>query len=651
MKNYLLGKALRLFWLLFSLWVVGSVSYAQSTIPALKRALAQAKTDTTRSRLLCELGHQYSREHIDTSFYFLNQSWRIAKRACDSVGMTRVFCQLSYNNLYYLKDESKALIWANKALVIARLKRNHLYMAQSFGILAVIALHQRIGNSRELLDTALFHAQQSKNPEIIGNHYAVKAGLALQQKQYTQATSLIQKSMEVFESYNTDMWFTAALDYHDILAEQGKHEQMQLIAHKLSLAKVKLQKTDGEFVYNNDVARLAIILKHYSEAESILLNGIQTEYKRDKADTLRLFHYYRTLLNVYEQQGNYQKALQASKSLGDTRLWLQRVRQTRESKLQMTELKAALAMQRKEREISALNAQQQQQQLYLIGFGSISALLIGFMVLIQRSKRRTERQRTELAQLNATQTKLFAILSHDLRAPVASLGGHLKLIDWGALDSHEFAQQVPGLHRQLDNVNMVLENTLNWSLSQMNGLRPAIGRVMLSQLVADLFHLSEGIAKSKNIHLNAHISPKATLLVDPYHLVIILRNLLQNAIKFTKSGGSVAVSYTELAGKGTITITDTGTGMSPDRLAVLFSPNRQSSARGIDGEIGTGLGLVLVEELVTANKGQISVVSEVDKGTTFQLIFSSVPTNSSRFATGEAGVGVVFQRKDPTFVP
>ena len=63
------------------------------------------------------------------------------------------------------------------------------------------------------------------------------------------------------------------------------------------------------------------------------------------------------------------------------------------------------------------------------------------------------------------------------------------------------------------------------------------------------------------------------------------------------------------------------------------------------------IGLVLVEELVTANKGQISVVSEVDKGTTFQLIFSSVPTNSSRFATGEAGVGVVFQRKDPTFVP
>ena len=128
------------------------------------------------------------------------------------------------------------------------------------------------------------------------------------------------------------------------------------------------------------------------------------------------------------------------------------------------------------------------------------------------------------------------------------------------------------------------------------------------------------IADAKNISIENRILTEANLLADKNHLMIIFRNLLQNAIKFTNSGGKITFNYLEKDGKSIIEVKDNGIGMSKEKLINLFQLEKNGFSTGTANEQGTGLGLVLVKDLVEKNNGKIVVRSENEKGTTFEVI-------------------------------
>ena len=155
----------------------------------------------------------------------------------------------------------------------------------------------------------------------------------------------------------------------------------------------------------------------------------------------------------------------------------------------------------------------------------------------------------------------------------------------------------------------------------MGGMRPQLKSVAVAPIVAEQVTMLQYVAASKQISVSWDIPPQAMLVVDAEQVVIMIRNLLQNALKFTPVGGSVLISWQQQNAIGQLVIADTGIGMNSEQLDGLFRLGKQTSRSGTAHEPGTGLGLILVKDLAEANKGNVSVDSQEGKGSTFRLLF------------------------------
>ncbi|SFF02966.1 Signal transduction histidine kinase [Thermoflexibacter ruber] len=226
----------------------------------------------------------------------------------------------------------------------------------------------------------------------------------------------------------------------------------------------------------------------------------------------------------------------------------------------------------------------------------------------------------KLAQANATKDKLFSIIGHDLRSPINTLLNLLDVISKGFISVEEFQQLLPKVHQNVKTVHHTLENLLQWSYSQMQGIKSAPKQVELHEIVLENIALFTEAAQNKEIQLIYDVPSDYVVFADENQTRLIIRNLLNNAIKFTKKGGTISVFAKREGNFIVLTIKDTGVGMSEEQVASLFKNNTSFSTYGTSGEKGTGLGLMLCKEMVEQNKGKICVESELGKGSAF--IFS-----------------------------
>ena len=593
---------------------------AQTTIASLKKQLSVAKADS--SRLLYELGKQYERSNPDSCYYFYNQSLQVAKRSRNQQATAKAMHALAFYYTYLKNNQTKAIALLNEAIAIAKPQNDFLNLARCFQLLGVLSHNQDVGSSDELFDKAIDYGLQANDWQVLTDIYDAYAGVCQRTQNYEKAEMMVLKAMKTCQQHDIDTWFSLGLDYADALKQQGKNTNALAVYKQLSAAKNQLKKTKGVFVYMNDLARLELGQNNYAAAEAILLKTLALENAQKTLDTLHVMTIYRTMLPIYEAQGAYKKAYEVYRKRSDLNIDILKKILTKDSKLQMTQLKAALALEKKEVEITLLETQKKQQQLFLVAAGVIAVLLISFLIVLQRNRQRIERQKNELSSLNTTKDKLFAILSHDLRSPVASLKNYMMLINWGVLNQKEFEKSAQGLNTQLNNVHDMLENVLNWSISQMGGLNPNIEHLKIGAILDGQIQMLLPIATAKSIEIINHIPAQAFIHADKNHTAIIFRNLLQNAVKFTNAGGTVSINYVEKEGNSQIEVTDNGIGMSKDTLEKLFQLDKHTSRTGTALEQGTGLGLVLVKELVQRNGGTIAVQSAVDRGTTFTLTFN-----------------------------
>lgn len=623
MKNTL--KKLNKSWSVskYSLWILFSCitlfGKSQDIIPSLKYRLSQTKTDSARSRLLYELGMGYERTYPDSSFYYIGHSLQLSQRTNNMNGIVRATYGMGYYNMYYAKDETKAIEWFNKCIATAKKTKDYLYLARSYHVLGIISEHQRIGNPFEIYNNALFFAKKTGDWSVVNDIYSILSTYFYTLRKYKEAEIYIVLAMEASQKFDLDVWFSNGLDYCNLLLVQKKKAQAITFAKKMEAEKQRLKKSKGEFVYLNDIGRLETILKNYSEAEKVYLQSLEIEKAKPKVDTFHLYFIFRNLEGLYLEQGEYKKAYGANKDLMEVMLWLKDKRQTQDSKLQMTKLKANLDIEKKEVEIALLETKQKQQRIFLIAIGIAVLLLIVFMIFLQRNRQKIKAQKDALSELNTTKNKLFAILSHDLRSPVASLKNYMMLINWGALSQSEFAESTNRLNTQLSNVSNILDNVLNWSISQMEGMKPKLVKVNVSEIIEEKISMLLPTQTAKQIKVQNQVSSIAEVMFDKNHFRIIIRNLLQNALKFGNFGGNIVFDLKKEGNSAIITITYDGLGIAKDKLKTLFELGKNESTLGTSKEQGTGLGLVLVKELVELNGGKLSVESKLSQGTTFSI--------------------------------
>ncbi|MEQ8666775.1 MAG: GAF domain-containing sensor histidine kinase [Rhodospirillales bacterium] len=226
--------------------------------------------------------------------------------------------------------------------------------------------------------------------------------------------------------------------------------------------------------------------------------------------------------------------------------------------------------------------------------------------------------REELSREVATKDQFFSIIAHDLRSPFTTLLGMSEaMVKMGDnLGQDKMIELAAGVHRSGKKVFELVENLLEWARVQMDNVNFSPAAVSVTELIDDSFEVLRGAAKEKQVELITSVQP-ATVIADSNMALLVIRNLVANAIKFTPTGGRIDVSAKEADGMLEITVADSGIGVSPDLIDGLFKIDRKTTTPGTNGEPGTGLGLPLCKEMIELNGGTIRVESAPGEGSRF----------------------------------
>ncbi|MBN1988918.1 MAG: tetratricopeptide repeat-containing sensor histidine kinase [Bacteroidales bacterium] len=250
---------------------------------------------------------------------------------------------------------------------------------------------------------------------------------------------------------------------------------------------------------------------------------------------------------------------------------------------------------------------------------------------INRQKGEIEQQAEQLVELNALKDKLFSIISHDLRSPLYSLIGLLNLAKEGNLTEAEFRSFLSELSVNVGYNSALLENLLNWSKTQMQGMVVNPCEFNLFEIADSQMNFYHNRASDKGIGILNNVEDGVMVFADKDMIELVLRNLVGNAIKFCSKGDVITVNALRNSGVVVLTVKDTGRGIMPDDMAKLFG-KQIFSKRGTNDEKGTGLGLILCKDFVTLNGGTIWAESELGKGSCFYVALPE----SCDIATGSA---------------
>ena len=237
-------------------------------------------------------------------------------------------------------------------------------------------------------------------------------------------------------------------------------------------------------------------------------------------------------------------------------------------------------------------------------------------------------QQKELQKLNAQKDKFFSIIAHDLRGPFSSFLGVTQLLDemLPELSREEIRDFAASMRTSATNLYSLLENLLQWAKNQQ-GLTPfsPMKELLLSLVNESILTLLEP-AKNKEIEIVNNIDGDIEVFADKNMLQTVIRNLVSNAIKFTPKGGNITLSAkANSASDVEISVKDSGIGMNETMVNNLFQLDAKTNRPGTEGEMSTGIGLLLCKDFVETHGGEIRVESEEGKGSVFHF---NIPLNS-----------------------
>ncbi|MBO0933219.1 ATP-binding protein [Fibrella aquatilis] len=316
----------------------------------------------------------------------------------------------------------------------------------------------------------------------------------------------------------------------------------------------------------------------------------------------------------------------------------------------------AIKLLQKNVQIAQLNTLRQQEQLLVAqrtGFASAAfiTLLIILMGVVYYFLRKSQQKNTlliqqqallqktanELAETNAVKDKLFSLISHDLRSPIAIMKTNLREVRSANDQPQLLVPLMNRLDKQVDNVLTLLTNLLDWSMIQLKGFQSILQPTSLSTITEEVISQASELIYQKNLIIINQIDKAHVVLADKHQLRAVIRNIVANAIKFSPTGAYIRIHSVRQGETVELQIRDSGLGMSVEQLETLFgSPDVRS---GTMGEKGVGLGLQICREMMDRQQGSLRISSRPNGGTTVSICLSA-PTEKSPLAQESAEFNV-----------
>lgn len=337
----------------------------------------------------------------------------------------------------------------------------------------------------------------------------------------------------------------------------------------------------------------------------------------------------------------YERLYLANKSAGETARALEALEHfkiisdslaMKDSENALSELESELELNRQTEINRLLEEKQSEQSLQLqvrqrlnIGAVLIICIILTLLYFVYKSDKERKKingilnvQKEELEELNQTKDKLFAIVAHDLRSPMASMQGILYLINSSDLtldEIKELAHEIePTLQKNVD----TLDDLLAWARKQMSGMSINISDTDTTDIIDGIISKQEFQINAKSLNVKNLIAASKFALVDENAFRLIIRNLLSNSIKFTPTGGEIVFNCIEEDRHLIFSIKDSGIGIPEELKSDIFDENSKTR-KGTKNEIGSGFGLSLCKEFTLRMNGEIYFESEEGKGTIFYV--------------------------------
>lgn len=227
---------------------------------------------------------------------------------------------------------------------------------------------------------------------------------------------------------------------------------------------------------------------------------------------------------------------------------------------------------------------------------------------------------TQVERLEKIRQEFLSNISHELRTPLTSIMAFVETLEDGAIDDKENNRRFLGvIRRNAERMHELIADILELSMIESGNVSIETKQVRLKNLVDEVFTALSSKAADREVVLVNSIQKQAAAMADPVRLEQMLTNLIDNAIKFNRAGGTVTLTSVESEEKASISVTDTGEGILPDHLPRVFERFYRAD-RGRTREVGgTGLGLAIVKHLARLHGGEVSVSSAPGSGTTFTI--------------------------------
>ena len=372
------------------------------------------------------------------------------------------------------------------------------------------------------------------------------------------------------------------------------HDHIDILASQIGIARVLFMKDDL-------TGAIPFATKAYTDAIRLNIPG-------SAAQALNL------LYEIHKSTGDIQSALRYLEEYQTIQTDLVSV----EKEKAISNLEAVAELRRKEDRIRFLEDQHVLERAILVAIILLFLFTAGFLVFVYRERQHVVDIAKKLERLGILKGQILSIVSHDIRGPLASLSTVIELLDAEILTADAWEEFKPTLIRQFNGTEETLNDLLLWSKSHFEGANPQIKPTSVRNAVAAGNELLDVVAREKGVVIVNDVSPEAMVMCNRSHLLAIFRNLVTNAVKFSKPGQTVTIQDGITDGMRIISVRDEGVGMSAERRDKLFEGPGFTTA-GTAGELGSGLGLVFVRDLVQRNGGRISVDSTEGKGSVFTV--------------------------------
>lgn len=596
----------------------------------------------------------------------------------------RVKIYYTISRLYWSRNADSALLMAQKSLNLA--KKVHYEKGIALGYLAEgVALGYK-GNWPGALDAHLQCLRISEKLGMEGlteNEYNNIAGLYTSMEDYSKALYYNRQAYKIALKQNDpthESTFSLLVNMGEIFKKKGLPDSAIAYNSKaLVIArKVKNPVYTAAALYN--VAENCITKKNFQLAEQYLHEALGIAQKAGDDEDVAYCHSGLALTSYYTGKYNSsvayaQKALEESQRSGIVELiqtaynvlYLTHQRmgnykqalyyrnlevdlndslKTEQRQKTIRNMQSAYELEKKEQQIDLLNkdkiiGQKELEKVSLkrdiLTAGTILLLLIAFVLLrnyIQKRKlseqlalqnENISAQNLHLEELVHVKDRLFSIIGHDLRGPIHTISHMMDIIKEKSLPEEESDYWIEKIDETLVITSSLVENLLYWAKSQLDGIQPNPASFDARKLIEqNVMLLKQRAAEKKVVVTGEEIAEPLMVYGDEVMIDIVMRNLLENAVKFSKAGDHVSLAAEKREGFVVLTIQDNGRGIPEEAQSKIFNKYTSYTTFGTASEKGSGLGLLLCKELVERNNGKIWFESKVGFGSSFYFTVPSI---------------------------